>query len=108
MLLCPKCQNSVRKGAKFCHCCGEACKRVAVFVDYENFMWIKWQHDSEISTQSKGEALSNYAERYGNVVCRWICTHPRNVPDWSIVKQDLLQAGFSIRYPAGVKRHRRY
>ena len=103
MPLCLKCQNQVRKGAKFCHWCGEASKRVGVFVDYENFMWIKWQHDSEISPKRKGEVLSNSADRYGYVVCRWICAHPRNVPDWPIVKQELVQAGFSIKYPAGVK-----
>lgn len=103
MLTCLKCQNPVRKGAKFCHECGEERKRVGVFVDYENFTKIEWLLYSRISAKRQGEILSDYAEQYGHVVCRWICAHPRNIPDWSFVKLDLAQVGFSIRKPSGVK-----
>src|SRR5216684_1930490 len=103
MSLCPKCQNSVRKGAKFCRWSEEERKRVGVFVDYENFTNIVWLCRSGMSVKEMGEVLSDYAELYGDVVCRWICVHPHNVPHWyRIHKPDLTQVGFSIKYPDGV------
>lgn len=101
-MLCPKCQNSIKKGAKFCRWSEQECKRVGVFVDYENFTSIGWLCRSGMSIKEMGEVLIDYAECLGKVVCRWICVHPYNVSNWYYVKPDLIELGFSIRYPDGV------
>jgi len=74
----------------FCRWSEEERKRVGVFVDYENFTNIVWLCRSGMSAKEMGEVLSDYAELYGDVVCRWICVHPHNVPNWYRVhKPDL-------------------
>lgn len=72
--------------------------RVGLFVDYENLLPLI---PNGMKPKEVGDALTRYAEHYGEIVCRWACADPRNIPGAATMSQGLKQAGFNVKYPSG-------
>jgi len=75
-------------------------KRVGLFVDYEN---LRPMLPVEMQTQPKdvGDILARHASKYGDVVCRWLCAAPRNIPDSADMSEGFQRAGFVVQFPRG-------
>jgi hypothetical protein len=73
-------------------------RRVGIFVDYENLLPLL---PESMTARNVGKLLERYASRFGNLVCRWACADPRNIPDAIEMRLGLEQAGFQVRYPRG-------
>jgi hypothetical protein len=73
-------------------------RRVGIFVDYENLLPLLPEN---MTAREVGKLLERYASRFGNLVCRWACADPRNIPDAIEMRLGLEQAGFQVRYPRG-------
>ncbi len=73
-------------------------KRVGIFVDYENLLPLM---PRDMSAGDVGKSLDRYASRFGEIVCRWACADPRNIPDAVGMRLGLEQTGFLVRYPRG-------
>jgi hypothetical protein len=73
-------------------------RRVGIFVDYENLLPLL---PESMTAREAGKLLERYASRFGNLVCRWACADPRNIPNAIEMRLGLEQAGFQVRYPRG-------
>ena len=73
-------------------------RRVGLFVDVENVWHLA---SADMSPKAFGLALTEYAARYGEVVSRWACADPRNLPDPTGMRLGLEEAGFNVRFPRG-------
>jgi hypothetical protein len=72
--------------------------RVGIFVDYENLLPLI---PDGMTAREIGKLLERYASRFGNVVCRWACADPRNIPNPIEMRLGLEQEDFHVRYPRG-------
>jgi hypothetical protein len=73
-------------------------RRVGIFVDYENLLPLM---PEGMTAREVGKLLERYASQFGNLVCRWACADPRNIPDSIGMRLGLEQEGFQVRYPRG-------
>jgi hypothetical protein len=73
-------------------------RRVGIFVDYENLLPLM---PEGMTAREVGKLLERYASHFGNLVCRWACADPRNIPDAIGMRLGLEQEGFQVRYPRG-------
>jgi NYN domain len=73
-------------------------RRVGIFVDYENLLPLI---PDGMTAREVGKRLERYASHFGNLVCRWACADPRNIPDAIGMCLGLEQEGFQVRYPRG-------
>lgn len=74
--------------------------RVGLFVDYENLRpWLPMELQER--PEEVGVILTQHAAQYGEVVCRWICAAPRNIPDSALMVRQFEDAGFRVQFPRG-------
>ncbi len=74
--------------------------RVGLFVDYENLRpWLPVELQER--PEEVGVILTQHAVQYGEVVCRWICAAPRNIPDSATMVRQFEDAGFRVQFPRG-------
>ncbi len=74
--------------------------RVGLFVDYENLRpWLPMELQER--PEEVGGILTQHAAQYGEVVCRWICAAPRNIPDSAAMVRQFEDAGFKVQFPRG-------
>ncbi len=74
--------------------------RVGLFVDYENLRpWLPVELQER--PEEVGVILTRHAAQYGEVVCRWICAAPRNIPDSATMVRQFEDAGFRVQFPRG-------
>ncbi len=71
-------------------------QRVGIFIDYEN---IARFIPREMDAEEVGNALSNYAAQFGEVVCQWASASPQNLSHLADVRGGLELAGFKVRFP---------
>lgn len=74
--------------------------RVGLFVDYENLRpWLPMELQER--PEEVGMILTQHAAQYGDVVCRWFCAAPHNLPDSAAVAREFQDIGFKVQFPRG-------
>jgi hypothetical protein len=71
-------------------------KHVGIFVDYEN---IACFIPHEMNIELVAQALVDYAEQFGIVVCQWVAASPHNFSNLAAVRAGLEAARFNVRFP---------
>jgi len=71
-------------------------KHVGIFVDYEN---IACFIPHEMNIEMVAQALVDYAEQFGIVVCQWVAASPHNFSNLADVRAGLEAARFNVRFP---------
>ncbi|HLI05708.1 MAG TPA: NYN domain-containing protein [Ktedonobacteraceae bacterium] len=76
-------------------------KRVGLFVDYENIV-SALPPEFKANPRLVAAFLTQYAEKYGEVVCRWLCVSPANIFNFDAMAEEFQRVGFKVQYPRGV------
>jgi zinc-ribbon domain/NYN domain len=76
-------------------------KRVGLFVDYENLS-PSLPPDLQANPKLVAAFLTQYASKYGDIACRWLCASPGNIFNFDAMAEEFQKADFKVQYPRGV------